>query len=192
MNIALTQAAEGLRRRAFTVAEVERMVETGLLRPDERLELIGGKLVPLSPKGLRHEIVRRALLRQWNRILPTGLDIFPETTLRLSADTYIEPDILVLPSSVPTSRIVASAVLLAVEIADSSLGYDLGQKAAVCAAHGVRELWVIDAERLTTHVHRDPTPLGYRDIVPHSASADLLPRLVPALPLRLSALDLGE
>jgi hypothetical protein len=51
MNAPITQAAEGLSRRAFTVAEVERMVEVGLISPDERLEIIGGEIVPMSPKG---------------------------------------------------------------------------------------------------------------------------------------------
>jgi hypothetical protein len=50
-----TLAAEGLPRRAFTVAEVERMVEVGLLPEDERVELIGGELVPMSPKVIRPE-----------------------------------------------------------------------------------------------------------------------------------------
>jgi len=47
---ATTRAAEGLPRRAFTVEEVERMVEVGLIEEDERLELLGGELVPMSPK----------------------------------------------------------------------------------------------------------------------------------------------
>ena len=55
MNAPLTRAAEGLDRWAFTVAEVERMVEAGIIPPDTRLEVIGGEIVPMSPKGARHE-----------------------------------------------------------------------------------------------------------------------------------------
>ncbi len=58
----LTRAAEGLERRRFTVANVEAMVEAGIIDEDERIELIGGELVPMSPKGDRHEIVKTSLL----------------------------------------------------------------------------------------------------------------------------------
>jgi hypothetical protein len=58
-----TQAAEGLPRRAFTVAEVERMVACGILHEDDRLELIGGELVVMPAKGIRREVVKAALNR---------------------------------------------------------------------------------------------------------------------------------
>ena len=56
----VTSAAEGLPRRRFTVAEVEAMVAAGVMEEDERVELIGGELVPMSPKGLEHEILKNA------------------------------------------------------------------------------------------------------------------------------------
>ena len=59
----VTSAAEGLPRRRFTVAEVEAMVAAGVMEEDERVELIGGELVPMSPKGNHHEVLKAALLR---------------------------------------------------------------------------------------------------------------------------------
>lgn len=192
MHAPVTSAATDLPRRAFSVAEVERMVEVGLLKEDERLELIGGELVMMSPKGLRHEVVKKALLRHWIQRLPEALDVIPETTFRLSADTYLEPDIVVFDRARGLKALNGDTALLAVEIADSSLGYDLARKPRIYAAFGVREVWVIDAVHLVTHVHRDPAPLGYRDIVAHAATETLTPLLAPALPLTLSALDLAE
>ena len=58
----VTSAAEGLPRRRFTVAEVEAMVAAGVMDEDERVELIGGELVPMSPKGNHHEVLKTALL----------------------------------------------------------------------------------------------------------------------------------
>jgi Uma2 family endonuclease len=49
-----------------------------------------------------------------------------------------------------------------VEVADSSLGYDLGRKAALYAGFGIAELWVIDAVKLETRIHREPDSIGYR------------------------------
>jgi Uma2 family endonuclease len=88
----VTSAAEGLPRRRFTVAEVEAMVAAGVMEEDERVELIGGELVPMSPKGNHHEVLKTALLRRWYRLAPDHLDLTPETTFRLSEDTYLEPD----------------------------------------------------------------------------------------------------
>ena len=66
----VTSAAEGLPRRRFTVAEVEAMVAAGVMEEDERVELIGGELVPMSPKGNHHEVVKAALLQRWYRASP--------------------------------------------------------------------------------------------------------------------------
>ena len=105
MNVALTnpratRGAEGLPRWRFTVAEVEAMVAAGILDEDERVELIEGELVPMSPKGSRHEVLKAALNRRWQRVCPEDLQIAPETTFRLSVDTYLEPDFVVYPSTV--------------------------------------------------------------------------------------------
>ena len=66
----VTSAAEGLPRRRFTVAEVEAMVAAGVMEKDERVELIGGELVPMWPKGSHHEVVKTALLARWYRASP--------------------------------------------------------------------------------------------------------------------------
>jgi hypothetical protein len=66
-------------------------------------------------------------------------------------------------------------LMLAVEVADSSLGYDLGRKARVYAEFGARELWVINAARRLTHVHVDPGPAGYSVVTQVAAAERLMP-----------------
>jgi Uma2 family endonuclease len=191
MNAPWTRAAEGLPRRAFTVKEVERMVEVGLLAEDERIELIGGEIVPMSPKGNRHELVKAALLAEWLGRRPNDLRLIPETTFRLSNDTYLEPDVIAYPREVPIGNLAGHNALLAVEIADSSLGYDLGIKANIYASFGVRELWVIDAVRLVTHVHTGPGRAGYLGLSEIPPNVQLAPFFVPELAVTLADLDLG-
>ena len=93
MNVRVTKGAEGLERRAFTVDEIWRMVETGIIAPEERFELIEGELVPMSPKGPVHETVKSALAIALAKALPETLSIFIETTLELSDMTFVEPDL---------------------------------------------------------------------------------------------------
>src|SRR5271154_6544988 len=187
-----TQAAEGLPRRRFTVAEVEAMVEAGIMDEDERVELIGGELVPMSPKGNEHEVVKSALVDLWIRSRPDDCRLTQETTFRLSEDTYLEPDIVIYPRTSGLRGLTGANVLLVVEIADSSLHYDTGRKAALYASFGIRELWVIDAVRLTTRVFREPAPDGYRDAQDFAPTDHIAPLIAPeAFAVRLDELELS-
>ena len=188
----VTSAAEGLPRRRFTVAEVEAMVAAGVMEEDERVELIGGELVPMSPKGIRHEVLKKALLRGWYRAAPDDIDLVPETTFRLSEDTYLEPDVVTYPRASGLRGLTGASVLLVVEIADSSLRYDTGRKAALYASFGIRELWVIDAVRLTTRVFREPATDGYLNVQDFGPTDQLTPLIAPeAFSLRLDELELS-
>jgi Uma2 family endonuclease len=187
----VTSAAEGLPRRRFTVAEVEAMVAAGVMEEDERVELIGGELVPMSPKGNQHEVVKSALVDLWIRSRPDDCRVTQETTFRLSEDTYLEPDVVIYPRANGLRGLTGANVLLVVEIADPSLHYDTGRKAALYASFGIRELWVIDAVRLTTRVFREPAPDGYHDTQDFGPAERLVPVVAPdAFALRLDELEL--
>jgi Uma2 family endonuclease len=178
----------GLPHRAFTVADVYRMVEVGLLGPDERVELIEGALVPMASKGARHVGVQRALLRAWRARL-AEIDLLFKPTLRLSEHTYFEPDIVAVSRALPTKDLAGPTVLLAIAIADLSLGYDLGVKPAHYARYGVRELWVIDVNERQVHVHRDPGEDGYREVRKAERTERVVPLHAPELALSLADLD---
>jgi Uma2 family endonuclease len=186
-----TQAAEGLPRRRFTVAELEAMVAAGILDEDERIELIGGEVVPMSPKGNHHEIMKARLNIHWARRLPDRLTFATETTFRLTPDTYIEPDFVFWDNAAGIRGLKPGIVHFAVEIADSSYAYDIGRKAALYASFGIPELWVIHAVRLETRIHKKPSPQGYLDIMDLGPDAELVPAFAPELAVRLSALELN-
>jgi hypothetical protein len=79
---------------------------------------------------------------------------------------------------------------LVVEIADTSLAYDLGRKAGLYAAFGIAGLWVINAVTLETRTHCEPTAAGYRSVMDLRASQRLIPQAASALAVALSELDL--
>ena len=185
MNVPLTHAAEGLERRAFTVKDVIRMVEMGVLGRDERFELIGGEIVPMSPKGIRHERLKVWLNTHLVENRPKDVMLAPETTFYLSDDTFLEPDFVLYPAESGLENLSPETVLLAIEIADSSLGYDLGRKAQLYAEFGIRELWVINARTLETTVHRRPADCAYADIRSVEAGDPLEPQQVAGLVVNL-------
>jgi Uma2 family endonuclease len=190
--VRVTSAAEGLPRRRFTVAEVEAMVAARVMEEDERVELIGRELVPMSPKGLEHEVLKTALADRWYRLPECKVDLVIATTFRLSEDTYFEPDVVIYPRTSGLRGLTGANVLLVVEIADSSLRYDTGRKAALYASFGIRELWVIDAVRLTTRVYREPAADIYRDARDFGPADQLSPLLAPeAFAVKLDELDLS-
>jgi Uma2 family endonuclease len=187
-----TQAAEGLPRRRWSVAEIEAMVAKGILLEDERFELIGGEVVPMSPKGNRHELVKQALQQYWFPLtVGSAVSLITETTLYIADDAFFEPDFLFWPRSVALKDVSAASALLIVEVADTSLGYDLGMKARIYAQLGLRELWVIDANSLVTHVHRDLGASGYAQVAAVPSSARIQPVSAPALTVCLGDLGLS-
>jgi len=185
-----TTAAEGLPRRRFTVADLEAMVAAGILDANERVELIGGELVPMSPKGDSHEDVKVPLVDHWIRRRTNDTAVAQETAFRPSECDYFEPDIIIFPRAIPRRRLKPQDILLIVEIADSSLRYDMNQKSLFYARLGIREFWVINAVKRTTHVFLEPSADGYK-ISRHYSSSDLVtPVFAPsAFALRLEDLE---
>jgi Uma2 family endonuclease len=185
-----TRAADGLPRWRWTVAEVEKMAVDGYFREDERFELVGGEIVPMSPKGRRHELIRGELAFRFARRAPDDVFVVSEPQFNLADDMYLNPDILVHPASTLTPDVRGGDALLVVEVADTSLRYDLNTKAPIYAAHGVPEYWVINAGTLTTMVHRKPSGKAYESVNEVAPTDTLIPSLVPAFSVSLGALRL--
>ena len=182
---ATTQAADGMPRRPWTVAEIEAMVKAGIIAEDERFELIGGEVVPMLPKGGRHEMVKLELNQHFQRIRPDHLYVAQETTLRLDDKSFLEPDFCVFPHSILPGAVRGSDLLLAIEVSDTSLVYDRGRKIGVYAAYGIPEVWVIDANTLVTRVHRKLGAEGYRDIFEAGPEQEIAAMRVPAIAMNL-------
>ena len=178
-------------RRRFTVEELEAMVAAGILGEDERIELIGGEVVPMSPKGDSHEVLKHALIHYWAKRVPDRITFNTETTLRLRPDTYVEPDFIVFDSKTRLKDLNADNALFVVEIADSSFAYDMGPKAALYASVGIPELWVFHPVRLETRIHRKPSLTGYQSMLDLPSDQLLVPACSEELAVTLSNLQLN-
>ena len=154
-QIRATHAADGFDRMAFTIDDIERMTQAGVLDEDDRFELIEGEIVWMQAKNFPHERIKLALVRALSRALPDQLQLGVETSAYLSKTTVVDPDLSIFPM-MNTREVRGPDILLAIEVADTTLAKDLNLKAGVYAKYGVRELWVIDANKRVTHVFRDP------------------------------------
>jgi Uma2 family endonuclease len=194
MNIAspprslVTRAADGFDRRAFTIKDVRRMVKAGVLEDDDKIELIEGEIVwKTQAKHFPHERIKLALNRALSRALPDHLQLGVETSVYLSDITFVDPDLSIFPM-MDTEQVRGSDILLAIEVAHTTLAKDLRLKAAVYAKYGVREYWVIDAKKLVTHVHSAPKD-GAWSTIRVSGPHDILKHgTAPGFALRLADL----
>jgi Uma2 family endonuclease len=185
----MTQAAEGLARWRWTVAEIEAMTRAGILDEDERFELIGGEIVPMNAKGIHHEVLKLALSYHFFRSTPDEFRVITETTFRLSEDSFFEPDFIFFRKSDGLANLNPRTSLLAIELADSSLRWDLGRKARLYANFGIPELWVIEAVSRKAHVHTHPGLDGFADIRQVADDQPLSPGFAPGLSVTLAKLD---
>jgi Uma2 family endonuclease len=151
-------------RRLFTVDDYNRMVETGILAEDDRVELLDGEIVEMTPIGPRHI----GLVIRLNRVLIERLAgraiVSSQHPVILDDLSEPEPDIALCAQRADdymTAIPRPADVLLVIEVSDTSLAYDRGRKARRYAATGVPELWIVDLQHDAIEVFREPGPDGY-------------------------------
>jgi len=176
--------------RKWSVAEIDGLERAGMLVESDRFELIDGQIVPMNAKGNRHEIYKGSLLDFWVRNRSSKYRIIQETTFRLDSLTYVVPDFVFYEAKVTREKLAPSNTWLAVEISETSLGYDLGRKPGIYARASVKALWVIDVNTLNTHQFSQPVEDVYQVKQTLGPKEVLVPDFAPELALTLDGLEL--
>ncbi len=151
-------------RHRLTVSDFHRMGEAGIFAVGDRLELIDGEVIDMSPIGALHAAIVARLTAFLCRTVGHGVIVWCQNPIRLDDVSEPEPDIALLR---PRADGYMSAhpgpgdVLVVIEVADTSLAYDLSVKVPLYALHGIPEAWVIDAATRQTRVFREPSAEGY-------------------------------
>src|SRR5215472_12642971 len=154
---AATIAPSTVLHRYITAAEFERMVEAGIFKPDERIELLDGELYAMAAIGARHASAVRRLINLLARRLGDQAIIDAQNPILLGEKALPQPDILVLhdndyaPDTFPTP----ADVFIIIEVADSSLAYDRDVKFPRYAAAGIPEAWLVDLNANVIERHSD-------------------------------------
>ena len=180
-----------LTRHRFTVDDYHAMVSAGALKEDDRVELIEGEIVDMTPIGSRHAATVDLLTRWLVMGCGTRAIVRVQGPVRLGPHSEPQPDLLVLKPRDDFYRIKpaeAADVLLLIEVADSSLQYDRRVKLPLYARAGVREAWLVDLVRDEVEVHREPGPGGFRHVEQRGRGTLLQPSAFPDLSLSIDEL----
>ncbi len=174
--------------RRFTVDEYLALGAAGILAKEERIELLDGEIIQMAPIGNRHlnsvdwlgllmreAIGRRAMVRV-------------QGSIQLDDATMPEPDIAVIRrrSINDIGPVLPSDVYLVVEVADSSLEFDLGEKLARYAAAGIPEVWVANLRAGELVVNTDPKGTAYANVRIISLGGQVSPQAFPDITLAVA------
>ena len=173
--------------RKYSAADIFFFAEAGLLDDAVKFELFDGEIIPMSPKGNEHESMRLKIARWLRGSWANKFDSLQEHTLTVDGDTFVEPDFILFKGGRKDFRnpLAGAEIHLVIEVADSSLRYDLTKKATKYAAFGVEEYWVVNATTRETSIHRAPNKKGWAERLKVPAGKPLSPLCAPKASLKL-------
>ena len=140
------------------------MAETGVLRPDARVELLNGEIIDMSPIGPFHGGVVGRLTRLFTKLSRDRWLVWPQNPLRLDGHSEPEPDVMLLkpsPDDYTSGHPRAEDVFLLVEVSDASLTTDVEKKLPAYGRAGVTEVWIVNLNEATIETYREPHFGGY-------------------------------
>ncbi|MGH7164603.1 MAG: Uma2 family endonuclease, partial [Nitrospiraceae bacterium] len=139
----MTAPAVALRR--WTRQEYDRLVVEGFFHPEERLELMEGEIVRMTPQGSLHATAIRLVEEALRAAFGTGFDVRVQMPLALTDDSEPEPDVAVVTGNPRDYRDThPSAAVLIVEVADATVPYDRERKRALYARVGIADYWIVN------------------------------------------------
>ena len=180
------------RQRPLTVDEYHRMAEAGILSEDDRVELLDGRLIAMTPIGPLHLHCVNRLTELFARRLfaaeAPAARLSVQNPIRLSDTSEPEPDVVLLTPEAPQDRTpVPADLVLVVEVAVTSGDYDRTVKAPRYAAAGVPVYWVVDLEQEVVDVRREPDGDTYAERIRYRRGDDLpLPAALHVDPIPVS------
>jgi Uma2 family endonuclease len=178
-------------RHRLTVADYYRLGQAGVLGEDDRVELLDGQLVDMSPVGPRHAVFVDRLMHMLVAAVGDRGYVRCQNPVTLDDHSQPEPDIAVVTpnwAGYPNTHPGPSDIFLLIEVADSSLGIDTGAKAEVYARSGIPEFWIVDLTTDVVRVHRKPAGRAYQSRATIRAPARLDIEGLPEVSVAVAAI----
>lgn len=176
-------------KRRFTVEEYYKMAQAGIFSEDDRVELLDGEIVEMTPIGSSHAAVVDRLTRLFSRLVGEQALVRVQNPIRLSPHSEPQPDLALLK---PRSDFYAQAhpgpedVLLVVEVAETSVGIDRKIKIPLYAKARISEVWLVDLDEERIEVYRKPSSKGYAEVQRFRRGRNLTLQALPDLKLSAS------
>ncbi|MCB9265217.1 MAG: Uma2 family endonuclease [Lewinellaceae bacterium] len=154
-----------LAQRLITTEEYFKMAEAGILKQDDRVELIDGKIIEMSPIGSKHAACVDKIIATLNRLNNPDVLIRGQNPIRLNKYSAPEPDVAIVrfsPDYYSSGHPSADDILLVIEVSDSSLEYDREIKLPLYASANIPECWIVNLEKREIEVYHSPVGDRYK------------------------------
>ncbi len=175
-------------KELITVDEYYRMAEEGILKRDDRVELIEGEIIPMVPIGSAHASSVYRLIHLFTKHIGDRAIVGAQNPVRLSNITEPQPDFAILKmrsdfyrDSHPSPR----DVLLIIEVAQSSTLYDRDKKKPIYARHGIPEYWIVDLNQNLIEIYRDARDGQYQQKEIRYKNETVSPEAFPEIELKV-------
>lgn len=185
MNQAKAEELLSVTRHRFTVEEYHKMGEVDIFGEDDRVELIDGEVVRMTPVGLRHVRCVNRLTVLFVRFADAAgrFEVNVQNPINLGEYGEPLPD-LALVKGPPVGRLPGPAeIALVVEVSDTTITYDRTVKLPLYASVGIPEAWIVNLNEDTVEVHADPSPEGYRSTSYFERGSQVVSATIPGLTL---------
>lgn len=175
-----------VRKKRFTVDEYEQMGRAGIFGEDDRVELIDGEIVEMTPIGIQHASCVKRVANLFARRAGERVIVSVQDPIRLGAYSEPQPDVAILrPRDDFYSRFHPGPqdIMLVIEVSDASTVYDRDTKVPLYARAGIPEAWRLDLQADLVEVYSDPSAEGYSHVQTVRRSQRLVPSLLPDIEL---------
>jgi Uma2 family endonuclease len=191
-DAAVLTRLHGARLRPLTVAEYYRMGEAGIFARDERIELIDGQIVAMSPIGTPHIGTVIVLTRLLTSAIAGRAEVSVQNPVRLDDLTEPEPDFAILKPRPDDYRSGSPPrpedILLLIEVAETNLAYDRGVKLGRYARHAIPEVWIVNLGAEVVEVYRSPSEGRYEAASAVGRDGTLDVALIPGTAIPVAAI----
>ena len=184
-----TMAEPLVQQHRLTTDRYHAMIEAGILTENDRVELINGSIIDMSPIGPRHYHTVISLTQTFSTHVGTQALVSVQNPIHLPMHSEPEPDIVLLRPEMPKDRIARPEdILLVVEVSDSTLAFDRSVKLPLYAEAGLPEVWIVALPEDVLEVYRAPRGRRYTQ-AQFLSGADTV--AIEALP-EVEALTVGD
>ena len=178
-----------IQTRRFTIDEYHKMIQADILTENDRVELLDGEIVEMSPIGSRYAACVDRLNRLFILVLGQQVIVRVQNPIRLSERSEPEPDLALVearPDFYAEAHPEPEDVLLLIEVADTSATFDRSVKLPLYAQASIVEVWLIDLSEKRVEVYRQPSAQGYQSVQQLGSGQNLAPLALPEIKVAIA------